>query len=187
MELVFERGVQLPSFLTLRLPEGMRDELKRPLGPVVDEEQLATHLGSAGPVACVGDMTSETVHRLGHHSQLSIVDYQTKRSPDASWMEALAGVGEVMVFVRNEPATITSDLYNAIISSWTSRSTIKMVVDGEEDLAALPAILHAPEGATVIYGIPDTGLCLIHVDEGARGVVVDALERFSAHMGRAPP
>jgi uncharacterized protein (UPF0218 family) len=62
-----------------------------------------------------------------------------------------------------------------------------VVVEGEEDLASLPVILHAPEGATVIYGIPDTGLCLVHVDEGARGVVSDALRRFEPVVERAPP
>jgi uncharacterized protein (UPF0218 family) len=102
-------------------------------------------------------------------------------------MEALAPIGNVTVFVRNEPATITSDLYNIIIQAWYSDSTVKMVVDGEEDLAALPAILHAPEGATVIYGIPDTGLCLVHVDEDARDVVIDVLRRFSYHTERPPP
>jgi uncharacterized protein (UPF0218 family) len=93
-------------------------------------------------------------------------------------MEALAPVGDDTVEVGNAPATISPALYNAIIEGWAAPATVKIVVEGEEDMAALPAILHSPGGATVIYGIPDTGLCLVQVDEGAREVVADLLRRL---------
>jgi uncharacterized protein (UPF0218 family) len=186
-EPTIERGVLLPAFITLELPQDMRDELKRPLGPVINEDQLEGFLESAGMVATVGDMTTATVHRFGFRPQMAVVDYQTKRSYDPWWKEATASVGDVTVFVRNPPATITSDLYNVVLKAWTSRSTTKLIVEGEEDMASLPAILHAPEGATVIYGIPDTGLCLVQVDEGARDVVCDVLRRLRPRAGRVTP
>jgi uncharacterized protein (UPF0218 family) len=123
-------------------------------------------------------MTTATIHGLGRTIQLAVVDYQTKRVRDEGWEEATAIVGEVTWEVVNEAATITTSMYNAVLEAWSSGPTVKLVVTGEEDLAALPAILHAPEGATVIYGIPDMGLCLVHVDEGARGFVEDAMRRF---------
>jgi uncharacterized protein (UPF0218 family) len=186
--LTIERGRALPEFLSLELPEDMREELKRPLGPVVNEEQLSTHLGSApGPVATVGDMTTETVFRLGYRIHLAVVDYQTKRTFDPIWKEATASVGEVTVFVDSEAATISSSLYNVILRAWDSRTATKVVVEGEEDLAALPTILHAPEGATVIYGIPDMGLCLVQVDEDARDVVTDVISRLRPRAKRVAP
>ena len=186
-EQTIEKGVPLPSFLTLELPQDMREELKRPLGPVIKEEQLEGYLEGTDLVATVGDMTSATVHRLGYRLQMAVVDYQTKRSFDPRWKEATASVGDVTVFVRNPPATITSDLFNVILKAWTSTFTTKLVVEGEEDMASLPAILHAPEGATVIYGIPDTGLCLVQVDDDARDVVVDVLRRLTPRTGRVTP
>ena len=40
---------------------------------------------------------------------------------------------------------------------------MKIVVDGEEDLATLPAILYAPLGSVVIYGQPNEGSVLVNV------------------------
>lgn len=187
MEYTIERGTRLPVSLTLVLPDHMREELRRPMGPVIEETQLDERLAGKGPLATVGDMTTATLHRKGYLPQLAIVDYQTKREKDPMWEEATARVGEITVSVMNRAATITSLMYNRIIEAWASPRTVKLVVDGEEDLAALPAILHAPEGATVIYGIPDMGLCLVHVDEGARGVASDAMIRFLSQMEQVPP
>jgi uncharacterized protein (UPF0218 family) len=187
MDDLIEMYKPLPQGVTLRLPEHMRDELRRPLGPVVQEGEVLHMLRVGNPLATVGDMTTATLHRLGRTIQLAVVDYQTKRSREVQWAEATAPVGEITLEVRNDAATISSSLYNAVLEGWTSERTVKIVVEGEEDLAALPAILHAPEGATVIYGIPDMGLCLVHVDEGARGFVHDAMRRFDRGTGQAPP
>jgi uncharacterized protein (UPF0218 family) len=179
LEVVIGRGVPLPRNVIMHLPEDMRDELKVPLGPVVQEGELVAGIDAAGPICTVGDMTTGTAHRLGLPIHLAVVDYQTKRRPDPRWVEALSPVGERKVEVTNAPATITASMYNGIIEAWSSRTSVKMVVDGEEDMAALPAILHSPEGATVIYGIPDTGVCLVQVDGRARDVVSDILRRLT--------
>ena len=186
-ELTIEKGLLLPPSLDLGLPQHMREELKRPLGPVMGEEELAQRLEDAGPIATVGDMCTETVHRLGFHIHLAVVDYQTKRVFDPMWEKATAMVGDVTVHVSSEAACISSSMYNTILTSWSSPGSVKVVVEGEEDLALLPVILHAPEGATVIYGIPDTGLALVQVDEGARGEVADVLRRFVPRTDRVTP
>ena len=187
MEFVIERGVPLPRNITMVLPEDMREELKVPLGPVLQSDELVPRLRTQGPLCTVGDMTTETVHCLGLPIQLAVVDYQTKRRSDGRWMEALAPVGERTLVVANPAATITWEMYNGILEAWSAPTTVKMVVEGEEDMASLPAILHAPGGATVIYGIPDTGLCLVQVDGQARDVVIDVLQRLPCRSERAPP
>jgi uncharacterized protein (UPF0218 family) len=187
LDVVIARGAALPKYVHLVLPEVMRDELKVPLGPVVDEQGLTDRPARRGPLCTVGDMTTETVHRLGLPIKLAIVDYQTKRSPDPRWVSVLSDVGDRTVEVTNPPAMISRDMYNGVLEAWTSPGSTKMVVTGEEDMASLPAILHAPEGATVIYGIPDTGLCLVQVDERARAVVTDVLERLDVRWARPPP
>ena len=187
MDVLIERGVPLPEGSMLLLPDDMRDELRVPLGPVLQEDDLVSGLGGHGPVCTVGDMTTETVDRLGFPIRLAIVDYQTQRRPDTRWVETLSVVGDTVLEVDNPAASITPSMYNGIIGAWASEASVKMVVTGEEDMASLPAILHAPGGATVIYGIPDTGLCLVQVDEHARDVVTDVLERLIVHREGSPP
>jgi uncharacterized protein (UPF0218 family) len=187
MDVAIERGGSVPGDVTLELPEEMRDELKVPLGPIVQGEELLDRLPDKTTVCTVGDMTTETVHRIGITIKMAVVDYQTKREPDARWAESLASVGERTVEVDNPAATITSDLYNLVLEAWTFPLSTKILVRGEEDMASLPAILHAPGGATVIYGIPDTGLCLVQVDERARTVVSDVLARMRVRRSTSSP
>ncbi len=187
MDLVIERGVPLPQNVTMVLPHDMRDELKVPLGPVLQEGDIIEMLDGRTRICTVGDMTTETLHRLGVPIKVAVVDYQTKRRPDDRWEESLGPVGDVTVAVDNPAATITPEMYNGILEAWSSVRSVKMVVRGEEDMASLPAILHAPGGATVIYGIPDTGLCLVQVDGHARDVVRDVLARLTVHRDGTPP
>ena len=184
---IIERGRPLPQGLVLELPETMRSELKRPLGPVIPEDLIEGQLALDACIATVGDMTTATLLHRGRSPKLAIVDYRTKRVQDPSWEDSTRLEGAPTVLVDNPAATITSDLYNAIIDAWDREGSVRIVVEGEEDLATLPAILHAPGGATVIYGIPDMGLCLVHVDEVARGVVCDALRRLRPHIGPVHP
>ena len=41
-------------------------------------------------------------------------------------------------------------------------------VEGEEDLALLPCVLHAPEGSVVIYGWPGRGMKAVDTDGPTR-------------------
>jgi hypothetical protein len=47
-------------------------------------------------------------------------------------------------------------------------SPVTIDVDGEEDLATLPAILATPVGGSVVYGQPDEGMVLVAVTPAAR-------------------
>ncbi|MCK5415296.1 MAG: DUF359 domain-containing protein, partial [Thermoplasmata archaeon] len=110
MEVVIERGVPLPRNITMVLPEDMREELKVPLGPVLQSDEIVPRLQTQGSLCTVGDMTTETVHRMGLPIKLAVVDYKTKRRPDGRWMEALAPVGERTLVVANPAATITWEM-----------------------------------------------------------------------------
>jgi uncharacterized protein (UPF0218 family) len=53
-----------------------------------------------------------------------------------------------------------------------------IVVAGEEDLLALPAILLAPLGAIVLYGQWDRGAILVKVNEEKKKEVLGIVEKF---------
>ncbi|MFC6769315.1 DUF359 domain-containing protein, partial [Natrinema soli] len=59
-----------------------------------------------------------------------------------------------------------------------------ILVDGEEDLVALPAIVAAPEGASVVYGQPDEGMVHVNVTDDHRTEMRDLLERFEGDTER---
>ena len=73
-----------------------------------------------------------------------------------------------LVRVRSEPATLSTELVAAIREALGGTEPVRILVDGEEDLATLPALLHTPLGGTVLYGMPGQGIVAVVVTEEAR-------------------
>jgi len=56
------------------------------------------------------------------------------------------------------------------------------LVEGEEDLLTIVAVLCAPENSLVVYGQPHEGIVVVKVTEKTRETmrhIVDAMEQFS--------
>lgn len=153
---------------TLLLPEELRLLLKRPLGKLYKGngteciEAMRDELHKAKKVAAIGDMTAFYLLTSSIIPDLAVVDNKTKRSqvPDHI-LQSLEHDSYKRIEVKNPPATLTKELIERIRDSLSSEERVKIVVDGEEDLATLPAILYAPPGSVVVYGQPDEGSVLV--------------------------
>ncbi len=148
----------------------MRKRLSEPLGPVISTEESDFLSGEF--VISVGDVCSITLYHRGIMPHLAVLDGRTKRS---SHTETVTFDGYSVIRVRNPQGTISSEMWSAVEKAMESAEKTLIIVEGEEDLAALPCILMAPEGAYVVYGIPDEGMCVVKVDENARNKVKEAL------------
>ena len=100
-------------------------------------------------------------------SSKSIFLYKTKRNIelDEAQTKIIESIDCHSVNIRNEAGTITDELINAIEEAIYSNKTTKIIVDGEEDLATLPAIKLSKNGAKVIYGMPDKGMVVVDVNQ----------------------
>lgn len=117
-------------------------------------------LAPAPRVIAVGDVTTFCLLSYsGRKPDICIVDHKTKRKPVPDHVQQ--GIGELdeyeRIEVANPPATLTQELVDVIRNLLAGDRRVKIVVDGEEDLATLPAILYAPLGSTVVYGQPNEG------------------------------
>lgn len=170
--------------VVLELPADLRAELKAPLGPIyTDTEELLADVGR--PVIAVGDIVTHHLLTADHRPDVAIVDGKTKRERvERQMRDAIEGFDR-HVTVENPPATLTEELLEALESAVGDGGTTAIVVEGEEDLAALPAVLVAPEGAVVVYGQPDEGMVLGVVDEDIQVRVRDLLERMTGEHDRA--
>ena len=86
--------------------------------------------------------------------------------------------------VENPPATLTDDLLSALVDGLDRSGSVVVTVRGEEDLAALPAVLTAPDGASVVYGQPGEGMVLATVDGALRARCRELLERMDGDYER---
>jgi uncharacterized protein (UPF0218 family) len=166
----------------LRLPAELRDALKDPMGPVyADAEVLLADAGD--PVVAVGDVVSHHLFRAGHAPRVAVVDGLTERAaaPDA----VRSSIPSPDLTVDNEAGTLSRDLLVALRDAIGREGPTVIEVAGEEDLAALPALIVTPLGGSVVYGQPGEGMVLARVDEAARERVRDLLSRMDGDAAAA--
>ena len=123
----------------------------------------------------VGDVVTATAIRYKIIPKLSIVDFKTKRD---EILPSMPNKWDRRISVRNKPGSISVDLWNSIETAFKSKGNTLIEVDGEEDLASIPAILMAPDGAIVIYGVPDKGIAVYEVGEHLRRMVISDMEKI---------
>ena len=87
---------------------------------------------------------------------------------------------EKVFYARNPPGTITEEAIKTIKDALETDKRAQIVIDGEEDLLTLIAVLHAPEKALVIYGQPKEGLVVIKVTENKKAEVRKILKGMNS-------
>ncbi|WP_458208329.1 GTP-dependent dephospho-CoA kinase family protein [Haladaptatus sp. NG-SE-30] len=171
------------SDVVVSLPRALRSELKEPLGPIfTDTERL---LESAGePLIAVGDVVTFHLESAGVTPDVALVDGLTKRDTVPPEIRDAVSDDARHVSVTNPAATLTEDLLTALTESIRADEATVLLVDGEEDLAALPAVLAAPEGASIVYGQPDEGMVLVTVTDERQESVAALLAKMDGDTER---
>ncbi len=133
----------------------------------------------AKKVVAIGDMTAFYLLKASVVPDLLVVDNKTKRMPVSDHIiKMLDHESYKTVRVKNPAATVSKDLIDLIQDSLNSDEHVKIVVEGEEDLATLPAILYAPMGSVVVYGQPNEGSVLVNVTPERKLYIEEFMKRM---------
>lgn len=163
----------------LELPEEVRQLLKRPLGQLFPNVAAAIErLRQLHPsrLIAVGDVVTADLLEAGLRPDVAVVDMKVMRLPvDEKTKRAVEAFEATVVRVKNQAGSITPELREALEAA---KPPLKIVVEGEEDLATLPAVLSAPLGSAVVYGQPGEGLVLVEVTESKRREFEMLLKQF---------
>ena len=161
----------------LSLPDDLRGELKEPLGPIyTDADALlaAADVATGGPIVAVGDVVTYHLLEAGHAPDVALVDERTERTTVDETVASVIDAARTQTFthvvtVDNPAATLTEDLLRELAAAIErAPETTLLTVDGEEDLAALPAALALPDDGHVVYGQPGEGMVLVSLDDETR-------------------
>jgi GTP-dependent dephospho-CoA kinase len=160
-----------------KLPESLRPALAAPFGPVHDTAGALRAVRGRTLIA-VGDVVTQTFLDAGLVPKLMIVDGHTQRGSvvHAALERLPKDVSQVVV--ENPAATVTERLYRAVEDALTRDGATLIIVKGEEDLAALPAMIFAPEGALVCYGQPHRGVVVVETTPEVRARANDILHQM---------
>ncbi len=174
----------------ITLPESVRPLFRKLFGTLYtgtgDDtiRKLSKDLDSPTKLISVGDVT--TFHLLNSDiiPDILIVDDRTKRGPASD--RVVVGTkhkGFIEISVDNPAGVITGDLIDAVGDAIASNYRVRIFVRGEEDLAAVPAMLMAPEGSAVLYGQPDQGVVLVQITESKKEEIRDLLTKIIEAQG----
>jgi len=145
----------------------LRVKLKEPFGILIrgsfaetmDKMENIVKREKPPKIVSVGDTVSRNLHEHQMNPQLSITDNKRMRRR----IKPRTFTGKNIVHVKNPQGTITEEAIKAIREALESNECVHIIVDGEEDLLALIAVLYAPEKSLVVYGQPYEGIVVIKV------------------------
>ena len=167
----------------LVLTDDQRQLLKKPLGQLVlgtpSECNLALKrvmdLEKPSPLILVGDTVSRNAIQSGIKPDVLVIDHREKRNRAVEFAH-----GKPRVFkTRNKAGMIDLLAWNAIAEA-IEKGDSAVLVDGEEDLLTLVAVVVAPQGSLVVYGQPEEGIVLVRVTEKKKGeieTIINGMQR----------
>lgn len=170
------------SHQTFILTESLKDQLRVSMGTVIkDLKNITTIIPPSTPIISVGDVVSIDLIHAGFSPTICLVDFRTKRQDIDK--EIIAKYFHTIHQTLSNPAgTINPMIANFLMQSFEnfqqSKNTQIIKINGEEDLLALPAILLSPLNSYVIYGLPDTGICLVKVTNESKTLAEKYLSTF---------
>ncbi len=151
--------MSLPVYL---LPKELRFDFARSRGIVVSGDFTPLIDPNAPSLSCIGDVVSSYCSRIERFEGVivMVVDGKTRRT------ERIEGRihSDIELKVKNPAGTVSWQAARLLCSLQQRGSgRVLVVVDGEEDMLALPSIACSPLGGYVVYGVPGRGAAVIRV------------------------
>jgi uncharacterized protein (UPF0218 family) len=167
----------------LALPDSLRSEFKEPMGAVyADAETLLSDADD--PIVAVGDVVTYHLRRAGRNPDVAVVDGRTEREAVDDSVRRVLDDDTRRVEATNPPASLSESLLDALVAAVDADGPVVVDVDGEEDLATLPALLLL-DGGSVVYGQPGEGMVLVAATPATRERARSLLERFDGDVDAA--
>ena len=165
----------------LKLPEELKPELRKPMGEILTGRELAERIKRLRPtrVVAVGDHVYRSLVELSITPDVAVLDGRVMRA-----QVGYPDLGDRTIFrVRNPRGMITREAWEAVAEALSSPGKAAVLVEGEEDLLAIPAVIHAPDGSVVVYGQPGEGAVVMIVGEDLKRRALDVVGRMRGHGG----
>jgi len=176
-----------PSEEKIVFCEEIKRLLKKPAGELVKgqpnevAEKVKQIIEKEKPrmVVIVGDYTSKKLREKGVEAKLYVIDGKTERRR----IPIFSLEGLRVERVKNEQGTLNPEAVKKLheILNDPEAKNVALLVDGEEDLLTLAAILSAPEGSLIVYGQPGEGNVIVRVNSSSKSYAMKILKLNEIH------
>jgi len=150
------------------LIEGPFEETMERLKELVEKDKPSK-------IVSIGDIVTQHMIERGISLDVLVVDNKTMRKP----IQPIVVDVDQTLYAENPAGAITNEAWDTIKQAIAQDKRVRVMVNGEEDLLTIAAVLSAPEDAFVVYGQPHAGIVVVKVTEEARRKmqrIVDSME-----------
>lgn len=155
---------------TLALTEEAKKLIINNNGPLIDPKTLTSV--ERRLICSVGDYTTDILHKNGIIPFIEVCDLKTQRNEKG--YKSVDGSKKI----KNPPGTISRELSDEIRNLMESERGGRIEVEGEEDLAVIPIIFYGPIHTHIAYGIPNTGMACIVVDQNVKNLALEIISKM---------
>jgi uncharacterized protein (UPF0218 family) len=154
--------------------------LKQPFGTLIPDKQvkkqkLTSMLKGTNQIITVGDATTDRLVSFGIVPDIAVIDGRERRARRSSYENYPAKE----LRCSNPAGTISKDAMQVLQSALKTPPPVRVLVDGEEDMLALPLFVMSPENSVVLYGQPLEGLVLVKITPAKQKQAKDLMDRIS--------
>ena len=163
--------------------------LKEPFGNLIPDKninrrKLNAVLRHAKKIISVWDATTDRLISFGIIPDISVVDGKERRMKRKYVNNSSLNGDQIdknlakELKCSNEAGTISKKAVELLQDALEMSSPVRIIVDGEEDLLALPLFLIVPDNSVVMYGQPYEGLVVVKIDSKIRKKAKDLMDRI---------
>ena len=168
--------------IQLRPAQADLQRLKEPFGrllpgtPAKTMSALNSIISQTNPkrVVAVGDVVSRETLIAGIRVNLRIIDHISMRKPTTAFNLKIGKTYRV----NNPAGVITLEAWEKIKQAMKDDEAL-IIVEGEEDLLALPCIVESPSNSLVLYGQPSKGLVVVETNSKVKDEASLILSRMT--------
>lgn len=161
----------------------LRKKLKSPLGLLIQGSFTETmkrlekiiEKDKPSVLISVGDVASSNMIRHDIQPRVLIVDNKVMRKR----ISPIHAKVNQTLYLKNPAGTLAEEAWAVMREALRKKRQTRVLVDGEEDLLTLVAVLCAPANSLVIYGQPKEGIVVVRVTKEKKEQIrhiVDAME-----------
>ncbi len=174
----------------LRVKESQRTTLSKPIGKLYEGKgpdliKGINEIRNAKIFVAIGDLVSLYSFQAGFEPDVVIIDFKTERSElngkEKKLLEKFIEKYNI-IEVKNPQGHITEELVEALFKAIKVGKTC-IIVDGEEDMSALPLALILPENSLILFGIPKKGILAYTVTDKDKILISRIIEEMEETEG----
>ncbi|HEV8404694.1 MAG TPA: GTP-dependent dephospho-CoA kinase family protein [Nitrososphaera sp.] len=163
------------------MPLNLKDArlLKEPFGTLIPDRRVTKQkilrmLKGSKKVIAVGDATTERLVSFGMTPDIAVIDGRERRSSRSYPTNYRAKE----LRCANPAGTISEEAVKVLQEALKMPPPVRVLVDGEEDMLAVPFFAMSPLDAVVLYGQPLEGLVAVKITLAKRKQAKDLMDRI---------